>query len=167
MRRMNKSVHPLRRGFTLIELMITVAVISILAAVALPSYADYLRRGTLPEAFTNLADFRVKLEQYYQDNRGYGTSATVCANVNAPSWALNTGELQATNKKYFTITCVPGAVNAGGNYQAYTLTAVGVAGTRAAGHTYTLNSANDRATTQYKGAASTAACWLTKSACDN
>jgi type IV pilus assembly protein PilE len=156
-------------GFTLIELMIVVAIVAILAGVAMPAYFDYVRRGQLPEAFTNLADFRVKLEQYYQDNRGYGTSATACANVNSPAWVVaGTSEVKATNKKNFTVTCVPaGAADAAGRYQGYTLTATGVAGTRAAGHVYTVNDQNQRATTQFKGAAVTAACWLSKAACDN
>ena len=67
--------HAAAWGFTLIELMIVIAVVAILAAVALPAYGDYLRRGQLPEAFTNLADLRVKMEQYYQDNRSYGAAA--------------------------------------------------------------------------------------------
>ena len=43
----------------------------ILASVALPSYNDYMRRSTLPEAFTFLSNDRVAMEQYYQDNRNF------------------------------------------------------------------------------------------------
>ncbi|MGC2164563.1 MAG: type IV pilin protein [Gallionella sp.] len=58
-------------GFTLVELMVVVAIIGILAAVAVPAYSDYVTRGKLVEATTQLADGRVKMEQYYQDNRKY------------------------------------------------------------------------------------------------
>ena len=51
------------RGFTLIELMITVAVIAVLSAIALPSYTDYVTRSKLAEAYAHLADLRVKMEQ--------------------------------------------------------------------------------------------------------
>ena len=56
-------------GFTLIELMITVAIIGILAAVAYPGYQDYVIRGKIPEATNTLSSTRVRLEQYYKDNR--------------------------------------------------------------------------------------------------
>ncbi len=56
-------------GFTLIEVMITVAVIAILAAVALPNYIEYVTRSKLVEAKTNLSDMRTRLEQYFLDNR--------------------------------------------------------------------------------------------------
>lgn len=59
-------------GFTLIEVMIVTAIVAILTAIAYPSYTDYLRRGRAQEASNGLADFRTRMEQFYQDNRSYG-----------------------------------------------------------------------------------------------
>ena len=135
----------LAQGFTLIELMIVVAIVAILATVAIPSYQDYIRRGQLPEAFTFLSDLRVKLEQYYQDNRAYSTNGT-CGNG-----VLNFAPPAA---KHFTFSC-----STSGTYQAYTLTATGSAG-QATGHTYTLTNDGSKATTLFKGASSSKTCWL-------
>ena len=41
------------------------------AAIALPAYNDYTQRAKLTEAFTGMSDFRVRMEQFYQDNRRY------------------------------------------------------------------------------------------------
>lgn len=143
-----------QRGFTLIELMITVAIVAILAAVALPAYGDYVRRGQLPEAFAGMSDLRVKMEQYYQDNRNYG--GTNCADSTPPSWAAGTPTLTYSGAQFFTFTC---AVTNGG--QGYTLTATGNSG-RATGHVYTLTHANARATTLFKNTSVSASCWLTR-----
>ena len=67
------------KGFTLIELMIVVVVIGILASVGYPAYSDYSTRGKLIEATSALSDGRIKMEQYYQDNRTYvGADLAVC-----------------------------------------------------------------------------------------
>ena len=139
--------------------MIVVAVVAILAAVALPAYSDYLRRGLLPEAFTNLSDLRVKMEQYYQDNRNYGeTGNTVCANTatNPPSW----NGFAPNGARYFSYGCALNG-SAGTGNQGYTLTATGSAG-RAIGHTYTITQDNLQRTTVFKGAVVAKACWLTR-----
>jgi type IV pilus assembly protein PilE len=59
------------RGFTLIELMIAVAIVAILAGIALPSYADYMTRGRIADATSALTAMRARMEIFYMDNRTY------------------------------------------------------------------------------------------------
>jgi type IV pilus assembly protein PilE len=58
-------------GFTLIEMLIVVVIVGILAAVALPSYFQYVQRSKIVEATTGLSNFRTKMEQFFLDNRTY------------------------------------------------------------------------------------------------
>lgn len=130
------------QGFSLIELMIAIAIISLLATIALPAYNDYVIRGRLVEATSTLADGRVKMEQFFQDNRTYvgGT---------CPG---------ATDS--FDYTCT------GLSLTAYTITATGKAGSLVSAFIYTINQANTRTTTGMKsgwnGSALPANCWITK-----
>lgn len=141
-------------GFTLIELMVTIAIMAILAAVALPSYNDYVRRSQTTEATTTLSELRTRLEQYYQDNRFYAPAAEGGASAND-----GTCGLAMPSKAYFTYSCA--TRNAGGTNddQVFTLTATGKAG-GVVGSTYTLDQADARATTQFKGSTVSKACWL-------
>jgi len=156
----NRPISSRRRdaGFTLIELMIAVALVAILASIAMPSYQAYARRGQLAEAFTTLADMRVKMEQHYQDNKFYGTADN---NTTCPTLSGHTA-FPVTNK-YFTLSCGAGAAPS----QTYTLTATGTGGLTT-GYVYTVNQVGTKGTTLFAGNSSSAACWLTKSTtCDN
>lgn len=69
-------------GFTLIEVMIVVAIIGILAAIGYPSYRDYVTRGRLVDATAGLSAMRADMERHFQDNRTYatvGAFTTPCA----------------------------------------------------------------------------------------
>jgi len=139
------------KGFTLIELMIAVAVVGILAMVAYPAYTDYLRRGKIQEATAQLLTMRTKMEQYYQDQRTF-VGACLGGTV-AP--------LPTPAPKYFTIDCPTKTLTQ------YTVRATGTGDM--AGIVFTINEANTRATTVTSGTAmgnagyqSNAACWVQK-----
>ena len=136
-------------GFTLIELMIVVAIISILAAIAIPNYNDYIIRSKITEAVGTLSDVRVRMEQYFQDNRFYNGDGSVgdttCGNV-----------VQAATAS-FTFACV--SANSG---QSYVWTATGTGSMT--GFSYTVTQNNVRATTIAAGAvwpAVVQTCWVT------
>lgn len=135
-----------QRGFTLIEIMIVVAIVGILATVAAPMYSSYMARGKVVEAQSSLTSARVTMEQYYQDHRAYNTTGTPCA----AGWPAAT--------TYFTYGCVPTA-------SAYTITATNVAGQgigTAGSYVYTINESNTKATTAFPGGKTSLNTWISK-----
>lgn len=142
-------------GFNLIELMLVVAVIGILASIAVPAYTDYVLRGKLVEASAQLSDMRVKLEQSFQDNRNYGSTAAACG-VAVPA---------VPNVKYFTYTCtwrtgIAPAKTSDNSSQSFLVKATGIAATPTAGFVYTLD--QDNAKTSVTPWGNGASCWVMK-----
>lgn len=72
-----------QKGFTLVELMIVVVIIGVLASVGIPAYNDYVTRGKVVEGTSALSDARIKMEQYFQDNRTYDTGGGCPASIPA------------------------------------------------------------------------------------
>jgi prepilin-type N-terminal cleavage/methylation domain-containing protein len=141
-------------GFTLIEVMIVVAIIAILAAIALPSYRDYILRGQLVDATNLLSAGRANMERYFQDNRQY---AKISATIFPPCDPLASGRTQGA----FTLTCTTSAAT---DPPAYVLTATGSGST--AQFSYTVNQQGIQSTTIASGApwpaVNAAACWIVK-----
>ena len=122
----------------MIELMIVVAVIGLLASIGYPNYRDYVTRGKIAEATSGLSDGRIKLEQFFQDNRTYvgGPSPTATSN-----FTFLSSSLTATT---------------------YTITASAIGAI--VGFVYTIDQNNTKTTTGVPTGWGTPpiACWVTK-----
>lgn len=130
-------------GFTLLEVMIVVAIVAILAAIALPNYNDYLTRSLFPEGQATVASGRVRAEQFFQDNQTY--VGMPCPNPTA-NYTYNCNTTQTT----------------------YTITAAGNAASRVAGFSFSVDQANNRTSNGPAGwtSAETPTCWMIrKGAC--
>lgn len=123
-------------GFTLIEIMIVTVIIAILASIAVPSYSDYVQRGKITEAITNLSAGRVRMEQFFQDSRSYVGNPNVlgCTNAGDPITSFQ-------DTKYFTYSCTTLTP------ATYTLTATGVVGEGMSGFSYAITDANVKTST--------------------
>jgi type IV pilus assembly protein PilE len=123
-------------GFTLIELLIAVAIVGVLAAIGYPTYVEHVHRGRIVDATGQLAAMRVRLEQYYQDHRNYGSTATGCG-VAVPA------------SPAFTFTCNWGGL---GTSQGFLVTATGNASAGMDGYAFTVDHDNAQVTTAWPGA---------------
>jgi prepilin-type N-terminal cleavage/methylation domain-containing protein len=138
-------------GFTLLELMIVVVIVAILAAIALPNYSDYVKRGKIIEATAGLSDLRQGMEQWFLDNRtyvGYCGSAVGLARVQP-------------NVKAFTLSCPQE------NQSDYRLQAGGNAADGMSGFTYTINNTGAKSSTiTATGWTGNANCWAVRKSGD-
>jgi type IV pilus assembly protein PilE len=139
-----------QRGFTLIEVMITVAIVAILAAIALPAYQDSITRGKLIDATVKLGDYRMQMEKWFLDNRTYLSGGGSCGIAPPTPDAKDPFELQ----------CGPPVPTA----TTYTIRAVGrPAGGMSASFTFTVDQANTRTSSGDGGSwAGNSNCWAVR-----
>lgn len=91
-----QSTRKTQQGFTLIELMIAVAIIAILSAIAFPAYKNYITHARRSEALAALNDAAARMERYYAQNNTYATATLALL-------SLGSGSTYNTPNNYYAV----------------------------------------------------------------
>lgn len=104
-------------GFTLIELMIVVAIVGVLAAIAVPLYNEQVRKGRRADAVRAAGDLQLALESWRSENPSYancgGAGCGSGTYPTAPTSDYYTIAMSGQNETAYTITATPSGVQAG------------------------------------------------------
>jgi len=106
----------LKNGFTLIEVLITLAILGILSAIAIPAYNGYITTAKMSEARNNIAALRLAQEEYYLENNSYfqgSTTDSTLSNASGGLWTRTKGsdginfDYTVTSSSGWTATATP------------------------------------------------------------
>lgn len=122
----NRCASKNQQGFTLIELMITVAIVGILAAIAYPSYAEYVRRGNRAEARAGLTQSAQWLERAATATGSYPLTAAFPSSMKTVPSDRYDIALTSNNGTTYTLTATPKNAQASDKCGTFTLTNAGV-----------------------------------------
>lgn len=134
------------KGMTLIEMVVTIVILSIIVMIAFPSYMSYLRSTRRAEATVALLDLSTRMERYYAENNNSYTGASITGNLGLSSTTTSNG--------YYTLS-IPTL-----SATAYTLQATPVSGTSQASDStcgnFTLTQTGQR---NISGSGTVTECW--------
>jgi type IV pilus assembly protein PilE len=157
---MSKQTAPPRSalgGFTLIELMITVAVVAILATIAVTSYSSQIQKSRRTDARSAVLDLAGREEKLFSTTNAYSNDAFTLgyASVAATPWPINIGS------QYYSVTVTsPDLTQPAGTQPNYLVTATAING-QVADTQCTSLSVNQTGTQTSAGTAPAATCWGT------
>ena len=126
MRRHAPTARP--TGFTLIEVMIVVAIVAILAAIALPSYNEYIRRGHRAEARAGLLQAAQWMERASTATGTYPLAAAFPTGLQTVPSDRYDISIASADGRTFTLTATPKGAQVGDKCGTYTLTHTGLRG---------------------------------------